>query len=709
MLRNFTATDVVGTVEASLLLTLILFIPGYAVGWLSDAFAFRQRRFALQLVLSTPLAVATIPIVVYLLGPYTKILWTLFAAAWLAFFFLSLRILQRWWRLRFIRAPRAVWIGAAFALAWAVVVIFSLADVQLDGRLYFSSAAYDNSTRAAFTAAAARSIPAHNPFFGGSPAVLLRYHYFWMMISSLVTRLAHVNPRYALYGGTVWAGIALMSSIVMAVKFFLGAHERVERKAVIACSLLLVTGLDIVPTAYRFLRWHMVTPDMEWWNEQITSWVDGLVWAPHHIMGLVACMVGLLALRQPASNKYHRAAAILIAGLAFASSTGLSVLVTFTFALFAAFWLLLAASRKWWDDVAGLAAAGAIAVAAAFPYLRTLTGSGGSGSGVNSAFFVQVRSFYFAIDRVASIIHTPVNRVPAPELILLLLLPLNYFLELGFYFLVGVLRLVSIRAGIAKLSRDEEIGWMIVGTSFLVGSFLRSTTIASNDLGWRCFLQAQFVLLLWGASWIDDWWAGLRDESAKGRLVTGFAAVLLALGAIGTVYQVAMLRAYPILADAGKVDANLYRWLDQDHRLGERTFALRSVYDSLEAMLPGDAIVQYNPDEPAFIPHQLYSRHGAAIGLPLCGTTFGGDVSRCAGQTRFVAPLFNTPSPSESADLDRVCREYNIEIMLVDDRDPVWNDRQSWVWARKPLIANEHVRAFACGDSGQQLRLASAR
>ena len=500
-------------------------------------------------------------------------------------------------------------------------MIVSLADVQFDGRLYFSSAAYDNSTRAAFTAAAGRSIPAYNPFFAGSPTALLRYHYFWMMISSLVTKLAHVNPRYALYGGTVWAGIALMSLIVMAVKFYLGARERLERKAVIACSLLLVTGLDIVPTAYRFLRWRTVTPDMEWWNEQITSWIDALIWAPHHIMGVVACMVGLLALRQPTSDKFQRAAAILIAGLAFASSTGLSVLVTFTFALFVALWLPLAALRKWWDDVVGLTASGAIALAAAFHIPADAHRLGRAVTVVMSLSRpCSVRNFYFAVDRVASILHTPVQKVPAPELILLLLLPLNYFLELGFYFLVGALRLGSIRAGITKMSHEEEMGWMFVGTSFLVGSFLRSTTIASNDLGWRCFLQAQLLLLLWAASWIDDWWAGPRDHSVRGRLVTGFAAVLLALGAIGTVYQVAMLRAYPILADAGKVDSRTYFWVDQDRKFGERTYALRSIYDSLDSVLPADANVQYNPNASGFIPHQLYSGHGA---LPLACRTAG--------------------------------------------------------------------------------------
>jgi hypothetical protein len=183
---------------------------------------------------------------------------------------------------------------------------------------------------------------------------------------------------------------------------------------------------------------------------------------------------------------------------------------------------------------------------------------------------------------------------------------------------------------------------------------------------------------------------------------------LLALGLIGTVYQVAMLRAYPMLADTGKVNTLPYPWVDQDRKFGERTYALRSVYDSLDAALPFDAIVQYNPNAAGFIPHQLYSRHGAAIGLSNCGTVFGGDVSHCAGRVASITPLFNTPSRSESAELDRVCREYNIEIMVVDDRDPVWSDRQSWVWVREPLIANEHVRAFACGDSGQRLRLASA-
>ena len=36
MLRNFTALDVTGSVEAALLLSLFLFIPGYVIGWVSN-------------------------------------------------------------------------------------------------------------------------------------------------------------------------------------------------------------------------------------------------------------------------------------------------------------------------------------------------------------------------------------------------------------------------------------------------------------------------------------------------------------------------------------------------------------------------------------------------------------------------------------------------------------------------------------------------
>jgi hypothetical protein len=440
MFWNLTAADIAGSVEATLLLSLVLFMPGYVVGWLSNVFDFRDRRFATQALLSTPLAVAVVPILIFLLGRNPKALWAVFGASWLGFAFLMRPMWRRWWRFRMRRVPRAVWIGGTFALAWAFVAIASLVDLQFTDLLYYSTTAFDYSTRTAFTAAAARTIPPINPFFAGGPAILLRYHYFWMLVCSLSTHLGKVDSREAMYGGTVWAGIALMSLVAISFRFFVNAREHLARKALIGCGLLLVTGLDILPTIYLYERYRLVNADMEWWNVQITSWVDALLWTPHHVMSVVACMVGLLVIRQPSRTKRQSAIAILIAGLAFASAAGLSILVTFTFALFVIFWVPLAAYRRWWDDVVGLLGAGAVGLIVALPYLKILTEPAVDGANRGGRFFVvAVRDFPVALNLIASTVQMSPKNLPAPDLILLLLLPLNYFLELGFFFVVGAL------------------------------------------------------------------------------------------------------------------------------------------------------------------------------------------------------------------------------------------------------------------------------
>jgi hypothetical protein len=702
MLQNFTVVDVVGSLEASLEFALILFIPGYVIGWLSNVFSFRKRPFPMQVLLSSPLAVAVLPILVYLLGRYPRTLWTLFGATWLAFllFIPGIAALVSQARKQF--RSRTAWIGAAFVLGWATLAVATLVDLQFKYRLYVSTTAYDYSTRTAFTAAAVRAIPPSNPFFAANPPIALRYHYFWMLLCSLVVRLGHVGPKQAMYGGTVWAGIALMSLIVISLEFFTGVRERFQQRAFIGVALLLVTGLDILPNLYIYLHWHQVAPDMEWWNAvQITSWIDSLLWVPHHVMGLVACMVGVLVLQCEVSTRFQRAIAILIAGLAFASSAGLSILVTFTFAVFAVLWLLLAAHRNRWGEVAVLMASGVVGLLIGLPYLSTLLEPALDGSGGGGRFFaLGIREFSFGTNLLASIFHFLPMTWVGWELLLLLLLPLNYFFELGFFLIVAAVRMRSIRLGRTEMSRQEEMAWVLVGTSFLVGTFFRSTTIDSNDLGWRCFLPAQLIFLVWAAPLIEEWWS-TRRVTVHSNAIAVFMGALLVTGLVGTAYQVVMLRIYPILVDRGTLQAGV-PWLDHDRRLGERTYALRSVYDSLGKIVPADAVVQYNPYAAVFIPHQLYSDHDAAIGQPSCGANFGGELARCAGRAEAVAVLFGKPSASESASLDVICRKYRIDVMLVDDNDPVWKDPNSWAWSRKPLLANDHVRALACGDDYEQ-------
>jgi len=702
VLANFTVLDIFGSLGASLLLGFFLFVPGYVVGWVSNVLLFRERRPVTQLALSTPLGVAVVPILVYLLGRFPFVLWAMFVTVWLLFFGLIVRNGKTLSKKASPLLTRNVRIATCFALVWAVVAIASLVDLQFKNRLYFSVAAYDYSLRTAITAEAARTIPPANPFFASSPPVPLKYHYFWMLISSLPVRLAHLSPRHAMYGGTVWAGVILMSLVAISLRFFLRVRENIERKVLIGCGLLLVTGLDILGTVYLYVHFHSVTPDMEWWNEQITSWLDALLWTPHHIMCLVACMLGFLLLRAPAARRSERLVAITLAGFAFASAAGLSVLVTFTFALFVVLLLPFSILRRWYDDVLGLSAAGAIALLLALPFLRTLLSSSGASAGAPFAV-ISLRGFPLGVEVIAEIF----KRNPQNLLFLCLpLLPLNYFLELGFFFIVGMWRIRAIRQDRIPMTRVEETAWLMVFTSFLVGTFLRSTTIGSNDLGWRCFLPAQFILLLWGALAVDEWWTSSRLPYS--RLSYRLARVCMLLGILGTVYQAAMLRIYPVLHDDRRLDPQLFSWVYVEQNLGERTYALRSAYRKLDGLLSPNSIIQYNPETASFISHGIYANHEAAVGGTECASAFGGNSNTCALRLKEVLPLFLSPLPAQDVRVDDVCREYGISMLLVEKTDLAWARRNSWVWMRKPVVSNDYVRAFACGNSVQQAGLKPA-
>jgi hypothetical protein len=704
MFHNFTIIDVAGTVEATLFMGLILYVPGYVIGWLSDAFSFRKQRFLFQSLLSTPLAISLLPIFVYFLGRYRAVLWSLLATTCLAFPICFRGIWKRWLRVARPGLPRATWIGIGVAGLWMLIVIASLVDLQIKDKLYFSVPAFDYSLRVSLTAASTRAIPPMNPFFAGNHPFLLRYHYFWMLICSLVPQLGSVGSRQAMYGGTVWAGIALMSLIGLSLKLFLKVRERFGRKLLIGCGLLLVTGLDILPTIFLYFSRHVVYPDMEWWNEQLTSWPDALLWCPHHVMSLVACFTGFLLLRQPIATKFQRVVSLVLAGMAFASAVGLSVLASFTFAVFIALWLPYAVLHRWWDELAYLFVAGCVGLVIALPFLRLLVGPAVDGASGDGRFFaVWIRPFPLGLIMVGSALKL---RGPILGVLSVPFLPLNYFLELGFFALIGALRLRGIRKRSIPVTPEEAAAWIMVAAAFLIGTFLRSTTIQSNDLAWRCFLLAQFVLLLWAACFIDEWWSVWRNGGIVHMNTVRFAAVLLVLGAIGTIYQLLMLRVYPILLDRGEVTAlESATWMPADHHLGERTYALRSVYDHLSADLPKSAIVQYNPDGNTYVPHGLYLLRGVAAGDSLCLAGFGGDATQCKRRVDSIAPLFTLSSAGDSASVDYICREYGISVILAEDNDPVWKQTDSWAWTRTPIISNQYARAFDCGDFSQQAKL----
>ncbi|MDR3699195.1 MAG: hypothetical protein P4L56_06135 [Candidatus Sulfopaludibacter sp.] len=663
--------DIAGTAGAFAVFALFAFAPGYSLAWALDLVDFRRRGPAARASLALALSIGVCPAIAYLAGRFAPAgaVWLVFAPFWAAFVALLAkeRILPRGYR-----------VAKVLAVAWLALGTGSLIDLEWGGRLYYSVIAHDYTLRVAITSAVTRAgIPPPNPYFYPGGPVPLRYHYFWMALCSLAQRTGGhaISARFAAFGGTLWCGLGLMAILALYLRFVdPEGSARLPRRVAIAIALLAVTGLDLFPNLL-LMSTGVILPDMEWWNDQVTSWVGTMLWVPHHLASLVACLTGFLLLWT--ANGRRRNA--IVAGFCFASATGCSVYVTFTFAIFLAVWGLIAVVRKWYRETAMLALAGSCAALLVVPtYLMGLRGQASGG-----AFVVPTIRMFKLPDLMLLSLHVTGWQLALANL---LLLPLNYFLELGFFLVVGIIALKTKRVW----SRWDLAAATMAGTSMAVCTFLRSGVIGNNDLGARGFLPAQFVLLLWAASL----WG--KPELA-GRALRPWLAFLLVAGVAGTVYEVCLLRLYPVRTEFAP-DPD-YPYLATDRQFGKRTYAARQVYEQLRQTLPAAAVMEHNPNlELGYIPYGLYADRQLAAESLDCGTVIGGDASVCAVMHPLLNALFNPKAELPPPQVDAVCKQFGIDVLVVRDTDPVWADPRSWVWTRRPLAANSMVRALPCGE-----------
>ena len=677
MSHHFTAQDLEGTAAGFVLFSLLLVIPGYVMGSLLAAFSFARRTLVARVAISVCLSIATVPIATYLCwlaAPSAP--WLACAVTWCAFPVVLMRgAMPQGGQLSKQRVA-----VLAIVAGWVVIGTACLVDIQNGNRLYVPVTSFDYMLRSEITSAVERTgVPPANPYFYAAHGYILRYHYFWYMLCGLVGRMGRplVSARIAVIAATLWSGIGLVA-VVALYTHLTGSRKpgNADRRMLIAVALLSVTGLDIVPLAITFLLSGRFDASSEWWNEPVLSWVNSVFWQPHSIAALVACVTGLLAIRDAARHAGWRARmpCAVIGGAALASALGLSIYVTFVFALFLMSWMVTLVVRGRRVESGVICIAGGMALPLAMPYVlelaRVLPGSGPGNGGARFPIQFAVRSFYFAEALAGS------GNGWRTTLANTLALPLNYFLEFGFFFV----------AGIRQWKRGgDTCGTVLLVTSVVVCTFLRSNSIANNDLGWRGIIFAQFVLLIWAAEIWDD---GLFPSRRRAFSAVG---VMLALGIAATVYDVTMLRIYPILLDDLAIPR--YHWLAPDHRLGERTYALREVYERLGRELPENAIVQQNPNAiPGDLFYGLYAERQTAVETPACGIVFGGPAALCESILTPVQGVFDG-----TGNVDQVCRKLSLSAVIVKDTDAVWLNKSSWVWAREPLIGNGYARAFLCG------------
>jgi len=679
----FMLSDVWRSLLAIVLFPLVVLLPGYAIGWLLDLCDFRRRTQPFRICLAICLSMAVCPIGIFLTERYgsRSAVWAILAILWI------LAVVKGAWRPAF---------GSKTAvLTWLAVAIFSLVDLQIGHRDYYPIVALDYSIRTAFThSIAVTGIPPHNPFYFPGQGAALRYHYFWMIPGAMVERLGGglVGPRHTWVGGAFWSGIGLMAALALSLRLLLyRGPETFRRRAITGIVLLAATGLDIL---FALLGWIMqwqgmdraVQASVDWWNltSQICGFVSSALWEAHYLAGLAVCVTAFLLLWEAARAQSWRvrAAHAVLAGMALASALGIAIYIVLVFGAFLAVWTVVAAVRKWWTEAAVYVIAGTVALVCAFPYLMDLRGPAGGAAG--PPLELHVRPFAAAVAFLQSVGIKSGWRVGLANL---LMLPLNYFLELGFFFAAG--RIWWSRRK-KPLERAELATAVMLLVTLLICTFVRSSVISNNDLGWRGMLVAQFVLVLWGVDVLTG--VGGEIERPARRVLAG----MLILGFAGTVYDVAIQRFYPPMADRGMV-ATL-GWMSRDRLLGERNYAEREAYEWMNDNTAAKATFQFNPhvvlqDMPAF----LYGERQIVAAEPTCLANFGGDPGLCPPIQRVLDTLYPVKGQPAVEAIGDACRQLPVDIFVAKDTDAVWRDAGSWVWKDRPAFANAYVRMFRCG------------
>jgi hypothetical protein len=755
-MTNFTFVDIFGILRVLPFFALIFLAPGYCIGRAANVLGFRRRGAAEQWLLSMGISIVVMPITLNLLSRWFSLSVTL-PLCWLLAGIAAGDLLVRWWRNKFSIAfsmHRSTAAAIGLAILWAVICLVSLPDLQLGHRLYSTAAVADLGVRNAFVASAMHGgSPPANPFFFPGSVVKLRYYYYWYVMTAIPAVAAGVQPRAALFASSIWSGWLLSAAAPLFLKHFYGVRRRIRAVSVAAMALVGVTGLDVLYVLVLHLKYRIVLSDMEVWDtDQVTSWTDSLLWVPHHVAATSACMLGFVFLWHAGRPLQHtRRQRVLLATLAamgFASAAGLSVYVTFAFALFlfaaALFWLLtrrfntvglyiavatlvLLLSAGYLHDLratdahAGEAAAGLETATRQPPFFATL--------GLRQLPPVLMPALRHAVhdNKLANILLRPFFLIPI------------MFIEFGFFFLVAVrqgrrdwrsrsLSPTANRATPALREIDDIrwLSWLMLAAGIWVALMMRSTVISNNDLSFRGVEIAQFILLVWGAvqlagGHVDLQRAAESTESSIPSTATNrpfhlswLAGLLLFLGLASSAYQLAMLRFYLYGSDRHGWTNPVIPQSEFGGRLGAISQQLREAYATLDHVLPPSAKVQFGAAPKLNLQHLYYSRYQELEGIfPDCGADFGGSKAECFHLDARIAPIFGIaeppPGPDRSAskviyvptlktagDVYSLCRELGIDALVVTGEDPVWNEPNGWPHHMKPVFASDFVAAYTC-------------
>jgi hypothetical protein len=706
---------------ADCLLAIVAFVPatvctGYLAAWFANLHNFRQRTLIERLFWSIPLSIAISTIASVLIGRFLSVTaasWFFAAcgAAWLVTFCGELLRHRRFGgRLASGWSPLGGW-ALAWAIAWVATAILSLVDIESGHRLFFSVTIVDHSYRVNWIESALRTgVPPENSLYWYKHATGMRTYYFWYILCAAIARMANLPARSILDASSVWAGFALAALIGLYLKHFLQVGSRLRRQFLVCVFLLLVTGLDILVVLWETLILHQPPPgDLEWWSKgEITSWFDSLLWVPHHVAGMFCCMLGfLLAWMAVKQNVRGQIVSVVLISCALASAFGLSVYAAIGFFLVMLTWAVWQfAFERTPRRALLLAAGGAGAALLLIPYMWELTHTA-SGMTHGKIFAFAVREM---IPPEGLLAWAPLRHIAAVHGLralnvanLLLLVP-GYAIELGFYLLVLLIYLVPAWRGRTPLDAPRRSLVFVAAATLPFITFIRSWVVETNDFGWRVALFVQFSLLLLASELLAGWVCARREPGTpancadlphvKSRLLQLLACATLALGLVSTASQAFLLRFLFPLAVA---HPGIAPYMDAA-RLSHTVYISFLGYARLDASIPRDAIVQYDPAESwpygvAVNMREIGRQTAIFSDRQVCGSLWGGDPTGCQPMRQDIGSLFQGATAQQAR---ATCAQYGIGYLVARVYDPAWNDRNGWVWTLKPVVSDEDFRALDC-------------
>jgi hypothetical protein len=684
-IMNFTIQDIIGATLAFLLFPLVIVIPGYVTSWALNLFDFRQRRSTTRLGIGLVISFAVSPIVLDLTSSlislkFSALLLSSFAVAFVVIVKekFSVPLSTR----HYIKT--ILWIGSI----WVVFVILSLADIEWRDHLYYSVVSYDQTTRVSVIDAMTRTgVPPINPsYYPGTQVQLTFLYYFWYILCSLIDLIGGqvVDARAALNASSAWSGLGLIAVIALYLRQrSVSATGAVWRSALIGISLLAVSGLDVIAITMLFAGSEKIVGSIDVWNTWIPSWVASNLWAPHHVAALIAGLSAIMLAQSARKKRIAQQLIILsIAGLAFASALGLSVWVTLVFIIFWVLWLVsLLLQQREYHLAMPMVFAGIVAILLATPFLNGLMQENGRPSQLPIA--LEVRPFLQ--------LESAVKEWPsfARALIMLAVLPVNYMLELGFFFFAGLYWFKIKGKERLRVNPFYSAEVLLLAVVVLIGSLLRSTVITSNDLGWRAWLPGQFVLLVWGVDILESLIPTAKpisEEVGELQKAKKLLIAFIALGILTTVADAILLRvAWPIMTG---------------EEATQRYYSARLAYEYLRDQTPDSVITQnnpigvLNPDRPSGLygTNQMVISDRTAYGIP---------EEKFSKLVDEVELLFTYKNVSDWQFIDHICGEHSIDVLIINDTDSIWNSLAALKVRRPALYENTHYALFGCGDYAQ--------